>query len=76
MFLTPKHIEMLYEMCDIHYECFKKYYNEYNVQYKDVLELNHKKMLGVIKNCDPKKATDIFLGMIEDYKKMLNHKRS
>jgi hypothetical protein len=74
MFLKPKHIDMLYEMCDIHYECFKKYYSEYQIEYKDVLELNHKKMLGIIKNFDDKKSTSIFLGMIEDYKKMLNKK--
>ncbi len=75
MFLTPKHIEMLYEMADIHYACFKRYYSEYGIEYKDVLELNHKKMIGVVKNFDAKKSTEIFEEMLNDYKDMLNGKR-
>lgn len=66
---------MLYEMADIHYACFKRYYSEYGIEYKDVLELNHKKMIGVVKNFDAKKSTEIFEEMLNDYKDMLNGKR-
>ena len=66
---------MLYEMADIHYACFKLYYSEYGIEYKDVLELNHKKMIGVVKNFDTQKSTEIFQEMINDYKDMLNGKR-
>ena len=48
IFLTDEQIDILCEMTEIHFQCFEKYYKEYNVTYGSVLELNHKKMIEKI----------------------------
>ena len=53
MFLTKKHINLLYEISDVHYECFQKFYSEYGIKYSDVLQLNHKKMIDIIGSESP-----------------------
>ena len=47
MFLSRKHINLLYEISDVHFECFQKFYPEYGIKYEDVLQLNHKKMIDI-----------------------------
>jgi len=40
--LTDKQLEILFEMAEIHFQCFEKFYKEYEITYSEVLELNHK----------------------------------
>ena len=73
--LNDEHLEMLWEMADIHFQCFEKFYKEYGISYENVLELNHKKMIDIVDNCvdcDPDIVTFIFESIINDYKMMLN----
>ena len=73
--LSDEHLEMLWEMCDIHYQCFEKFYKEYEITYENVIEINHKKMLVIVDacvDCDPDILGFIFESMIKDYKMMLN----
>ena len=77
MDLTDRHLEMLWQMAEIHYECFDKFYKEYDITYKDVLELNHKKMIDIAEGCpacDEEELDFIFGSIIKDYKKMLERK--
>jgi hypothetical protein len=76
VYLSDEQIETLCKMAEIHFECFEKYYKEYNISYKSVLELNHKKMIEVIKVCHDERASNrIFDGMIKEYTDMLNRKK-
>jgi len=75
MFLSKRHIDLLYELGDIHYECFQKFYSEYGIKYADVLQLNHKKMIDILKVCDLNKADDIFNDILKEYKSMLERKK-
>lgn len=73
--LSDEHLEMLWEMADIHFQCFEKFYKEYGISYESVLELNHKKMIDIANNCidcDPDILGFIFESIINDYKMMLN----
>ena len=47
MELSEQQLEKLLELVEIHYQCFIKYYPEYNITYENVLELNHKKILDI-----------------------------
>lgn len=74
--LTDEQISILYEMTEIHFECFEKYYKEYQITYQSVLELNHKKMIDILKVCHNERASKIlFNGMIKEYSDMLNRKK-
>jgi hypothetical protein len=74
--LTDEQISILYEMTEIHFECFEKYYKEYQITYQSVLELNHKKMVDILKVCHDERASKIlFNGMIKEYSDMLNRKK-
>lgn len=73
--LTDKHLDMLWEMADLHFKCFEEFYPEYGLTYQSILELNHQKMISIINSCDT--ATEemldfIFMAIIDDYKRMLN----
>ncbi len=68
--LTDKHIELLYKMCDVHFKCFQKFYPEYGIKYAEVVEINHKKMLDIIKMCSPEKADKIFEDVYKEYQAM------
>jgi len=73
--LSDEHLEMLWEMAEIHFQCFEKFYKEYGINYESVLELNHKKMLDIAdsySDCDPEMLGVIFQSIIKDYKMMLN----
>jgi hypothetical protein len=76
MYLSKKHIELLYEISEIHYQCFQKFYPEYGIKYSDVLQLNHKKMIDIIKVCDDiNKADEIFKDILKEYTEMLMRKK-
>jgi hypothetical protein len=75
MFLTKRHINLLYEISDIHFECFQKFYSEYGIKYSDVLQLNHKKMIDILKVCDIDKADEIFNDILREYQSMLSRKK-
>lgn len=73
--MSDEQIENFLELVEIHYECFQKHYPEYNVTYENVLELNHKKILGIIE--DLIEGDDEFIDfMLEllmfEYKQILN----
>jgi len=75
MELTDEHLAMLWEMSEIHYECFNRFYKEYDITFQDVLELNHRKMLDIAEGCPDCEAdllSLIFDAMTDDYKKMLD----
>lgn len=75
MELTDIHLDLLWKMADVHYQCFEKFYKEYAITYQNVLELNHQKMLDISKGCigcDEDMLTFIFEAMLEDYRKMLS----
>lgn len=74
IYLTDIQIDILYEMSEIHFQCFEKYYKEYNVTYEDVLELNHKKMIEILKEYDETSSRIIFNDMIKEYSDMLSKK--
>ena len=77
IYLTDEQIDILYEMTEIHFECFEKYYKEYQITYQSVLELNHKKMVDILKVCHNERSSKIlFNGMIKEYSDMLNRKRT
>ncbi len=48
--MSDEQIEKFLELVELHYECFRKHYPEYNITYENVLELNHKKILEVIED--------------------------
>jgi hypothetical protein len=76
IYLTDEQIDILYKMTEVHFECFEKYYKEYNIKYESVLELNHKKMIEILEVCyDERSLKIIFDGMLKEYKDMLNRKR-
>ena len=76
VYLNDEQVEKLCKMAEIHFECFEKYYKEYNISYQSVLELNHKKMIEVVKVCHDERASNrIFDGMIKEYTDMLNRKK-
>lgn len=76
IFLTDEQIDILCEMTEIHFQCFEKYYKEYNVTYGSVLELNHKKMIEIIEVCyDDRSLKIIFDNVIKEYTEMLNQNR-
>jgi hypothetical protein len=75
MFLTKKHINLLYEISDVNFECFQKFYSEYGIKYSDVLQLNHKKMIDILKVCDIEKADEIFNDILKEYQSMLARKK-
>jgi hypothetical protein len=76
IYLTDEQIDILYKMTEVHFECFEKYYKEYNIKYESVLELNHKKMIEILEVCyDERSLKIIFNGMLKEYKDMLNRKR-
>jgi len=73
--LTDMHLDMLFEMADIHFQCFEKFYKEYEISYPEVLELNHKKMLDIVIGCpdfDEETLDFIFESILKDYRMMLN----
>ncbi len=73
--LTDKQLEILFEMAEIHFQCFEKFYKEYEITYSEVLELNHKKILDIIEGCvdfDEETLDFIFESILKDYKMMLN----
>jgi hypothetical protein len=77
MDLTDKHLDMLWEMAEIHFQCFEKFYKEYDISYKSVLELNHQKMVDIASgcpDCDEEMLSFIFESIIKDYKDMLARK--
>ena len=62
-------------MADVHFQCFEKFYKEYQISYSEVLELNHKKMIAIENNCidcDPDILGFIFESILNEYKMMLN----
>jgi hypothetical protein len=76
MFLNRKHIDLLYELSEVHYQCFEKFYPEYGIKFSDVLQLNHKKMIDIIKVCETTdKADDIFKDILKEYDDMLLRKK-
>jgi len=73
--LTDKQLDMLFEMDEIHFQCFEKFYTEYEITYSEVLELNHQKMLDIVEGCvdfDEEAIDFIFESILKDYKMMLN----
>lgn len=75
MELTDKQIELLYDMTEIHYEWFQKSSPDTNIDYNEVLKLNHQKMLDITDSCleCTEEVLDfIFESIMRDYKKMLN----
>jgi hypothetical protein len=78
MELTNKHLEMLFEMSDIHFEWFQLYSPKSNITYVDVLKLNHKKMADLSKaclDCTEEMLDLIFQKIINDYKRMLQNEK-
>jgi adenylate cyclase len=75
MFLSKKHIDLLFEISDVHYQCFQKFYSEYGIKYSDVLQLNHKKMIDILRVCDSNKAEEIFEDILREYQSMLSRKK-
>jgi hypothetical protein len=75
MFLSKKHIDLLFEISDVHYQCFQKFYSEYGIKYSDVLQLNHKKMIDILRVCDSNKAEEIFEDILREYQSMLARKK-
>ena len=76
IYLTDEQIDILCEITEIHFQCFEKYYKEYNVTYQSVLELNHNKMIEILEVCyDERSSRIIFDGMIKEYTDMLNRKK-
>jgi hypothetical protein len=77
MDLTDEHLTMLWEMSEIHFLCFQKFYKEYDIEFENVLEINHQKMMDIADgcpDCTEDMLTIIFESMIKDYKKMLQRK--
>jgi hypothetical protein len=74
IYLTDEQIDILCEMAEIHFQCFEKYYKEYNVTYENVLELNHKKMIEVLEIHSEVSSRIIFDNMIKEYTDMLRNK--
>jgi hypothetical protein len=73
--LTDKQLDMLFEMAEIHFQCFEKFYKEYEITYSEVLELNHKKLLDIVEGCvgfDEETLDFIFESILKDYKMMFN----
>ena len=73
--LSSEHLEILWEMADIHFQCFEKFYKEYQISYSEVLELNHKKLLDIVEGCvgfDEETLDFIFESILKDYKMMFN----
>jgi hypothetical protein len=69
-------LELLLEVVEVHYQCFQKHYPEYNVTYENVLELNHKKILGLAEDLEESDFDDgiitfILNGLLSDYTKIL-----
>lgn len=50
--MSDGHLEKLVELVEIHYQCFEKHYPEYQITYRNVLELNHKKILDIIQDLE------------------------
>ena len=76
IYLTDEQTDILCEMTEIHFQCFEKYYKEYNISYESVLELNHKKMIEILEFCyDEKSSRIIFNGMLKEYNDMLNRNK-
>ena len=50
--MSDGHLEKLVELVEIHYQCFEKHYPEYQITYRNVLELNHKKILDIIRDLE------------------------
>jgi hypothetical protein len=76
IYLTDEQIDILCEMSEIHFQCFEKYYKEYNISYESVLELNHKKMIEILEFCyDERSSRIIFNGMLKEYNDMLNRNK-
>ena len=76
--LNEKHIDMLLEIAEIHFNCFEKHYPEYNITYENVLELNHQKMMDILDgclDCEDDILDFIFESMIDDYKRILINER-
>ena len=77
MDLTDRHLDLLWKMAEVHYQCFEKFYKEYAITYQNVLELNHQKMIDIARgcpDCDEEMLTFIFDAMLKDYRKMLHRK--
>ena len=73
--MSDEQIENFLELVEIHYECFQKHYPEYNVTYENVLELNHKKILGIIEDLieGDEEFIDFMLELLMfEYKQILN----
>ena len=72
---TNSQLEKLWEMTELHFKCFRKYYPEYGIVYADVLELNHRKLINISEGLDNnnKEILDLILdSIIEEYIKILN----
>lgn len=48
--LNDEQMDVFLELVEIHYECFRKHYPEYNITYENVLELNHTKIIEVMED--------------------------
>lgn len=74
MSFTEKQIEMIWEMSEIHFQWFHKYFPETDITFEEVLKLNHQKMMDIASACDDcsEDMIDfIFETVIKDYKEML-----
>jgi hypothetical protein len=72
--LTNKQIGMLYEMTELHYMWIRMYHP--GATYRDVLELNHIKMMNIVdgcQDCTESMLDEIFVSMIKDYKDLLDN---
>jgi hypothetical protein len=71
--LTDNQLDKLYEMSEIHFKWFQIYSPE--TKYKEVLQLNHIKMLSIMdgcSDCSEDMMDFIFDSIIRDYKEMLD----
>jgi hypothetical protein len=74
MELTNKQIEMVWEMSEIHFQWFYKYFTDSKITFDEVLRMNHQKMMDIVSACDDcsEDMIDfIFESVIKDYKEML-----
>lgn len=74
MEFSQKQIDMVWEMSEIHFQWFQKYFPDTQTTFEEVLKLNHIKMMDIVSGCDDcsEDMIDfIFESVIKDYKEML-----
>jgi hypothetical protein len=75
MDFNQNQIDMIWEMSEIHFQWFEKYFPESETTFDEVLKLNHIKMIDIVSACDDcsEDMIDfIFESVIKDYREMLD----